>query len=83
MICGLFAVLYLQWGGRRLARGIDGRAWLAIEEFGCAVAPLLAFALIWLLADSAREMDSQRRSSSSARSGPSRMRARQRLRIGA
>ena len=54
MIRGLFGVLYLLCGGRRLGRGIDGREWRAIEEFGCAVAPLLLFALIWLLADSAQ-----------------------------
>jgi hypothetical protein len=54
MICGLVAVAYLPWGGRRLARGIGGREWHAIDEFGCAVAPLLLFALIWLLADSAQ-----------------------------
>jgi hypothetical protein len=52
MICGLFAIMSLLWGGRRLARGIDGRAWRAIEEFGGAIAPLVLFALIWLLADS-------------------------------
>jgi hypothetical protein len=54
MVRGLFVVLYFLPGGRRLARGIDGYEWRAIEEFGCAVAPLLLFALIWLLADSAR-----------------------------
>jgi hypothetical protein len=53
MIGSLFAVLYLLWSGRRRARGIDGRDWRAIEEFGCAVAPLLLFALIWLLAEPA------------------------------
>jgi hypothetical protein len=52
MICGLFSVLHSLWGGRRLARGIDGRVPpRAIEECGCAVAPLLLFALIWLFAD--------------------------------
>ena len=61
MICGLVAVLYLLWGGRRLARGIDGRAWRAIEEFGCAVAPMLLFALIWLLAPSARRPNARAR----------------------
>ena len=53
MIGGLLAVMWLLGGGRRLARGIDERAWRAIEEFGCAVVPLLVFALIWLLTDSA------------------------------
>jgi len=54
MIGSLFAVLSFLWGRRRLARGIDGRQWRAIEEFGCAVAPLLLFALMWLLVDSAQ-----------------------------
>jgi hypothetical protein len=61
MIWGLVAVLYLLCGGRRLARGIDGREWCAIEEFGCGVAPLLVFALIWLLADSAQRPNAQAR----------------------
>jgi hypothetical protein len=49
MICGLFAITSLLWAGRRLARRIE---WRAIEEFGGAIAPLVLFALIWLLADS-------------------------------
>jgi hypothetical protein len=52
MIRGLVAVLYLHWSGRRFARGIDWRERRAIEEFRRAVAPLLLFALLWLLADS-------------------------------
>ncbi len=52
IIRGLVAVLYLLWSGRRLARGIDGCERRAIEEFGCAAAPLVFFALLWLLADS-------------------------------
>jgi hypothetical protein len=32
---------------------VDGRESRAIEEFGCAVAPLVLFALFWVLADSA------------------------------
>jgi hypothetical protein len=51
MVCGLFAVLYLLWDGRRLARGIDRRDWRTIEEFRYAVAPLLLFALLCLFAD--------------------------------
>jgi hypothetical protein len=54
MMCGLFAVLYLLWDGRRLARRIDGREWRAIDEFRCAVAPLVLFALIGLLAHAAQ-----------------------------
>ena len=51
MVCGLFAILYLLWHGRRLSRGIGRRDWRAIEEFRCAVAPLVLFALLWLFAD--------------------------------
>jgi drug/metabolite transporter (DMT)-like permease len=49
----LFAVFGLLWVGRRLGRGVDGGESRAIAEFGCAVAPLVLFALFWLLADSA------------------------------
>ena len=62
MIDGFFALLYLMWGGRRLARRIDAHEWRAIEEFGCAVAPLALFALIWLLADSVQPHDAPARS---------------------
>jgi hypothetical protein len=48
-ICGLFAALCLLWACRRLARGIVGREWRAIEEFGVVVAPLVLFALLWEL----------------------------------
>ena len=51
MVRGLFAVLYLLWDGRRLARRTDRRDWRAIEEFRYAVAPLVVFALLWLFAD--------------------------------
>jgi hypothetical protein len=54
MICRLFGVFGLLWVGRRLARGIDGREWRVIEECGCAIAPLVLFALFGLLADSAQ-----------------------------
>jgi hypothetical protein len=72
ILCALFAVGFLLWRGRRVARvqhpiardllkrpragfgrpgGIDRRRELrAIEDFGCAVAPLVLFALMWLLA---------------------------------
>ena len=53
MIWRLFVVFGLLWVGRRLARGIDGRESSAIDEFGCAIAPLVLFTLFWLLADSA------------------------------
>jgi hypothetical protein len=51
LLCGLVGVLCLLCGGRRVARRIAGHKWEAIEEFGCAVAPLLLFALVGLLAD--------------------------------
>jgi hypothetical protein len=69
MVCGLFAIVSLLWGGRRLARGIDGRNWRAIEEFGEAIAPLLLFALIWLLADSSPRPKAEARLSEMVRSG--------------
>jgi hypothetical protein len=49
MIGRVVAVLGLLWIGGRLARGIAGRESRAIEECGCAIAPLLLFALFWLL----------------------------------
>jgi hypothetical protein len=52
MICRFFVAFGLLWVGRRLTRGIDGQASRTIEEFGCAIAPLVLFALFWLLADS-------------------------------
>lgn len=61
MICGLFAIVSLLWAGRRLARGIDGREWRAIEEFGGAIAPLVLFALIWLLTDSSPRPNAEAR----------------------
>jgi hypothetical protein len=46
------AMVYLLCGSQRLARGIAGCRWRAIEEFASGVAPLVLFALLWLLADS-------------------------------
>jgi hypothetical protein len=57
LLCGLVGVLCLLCGGRRIARRIAGHKWGAIEEFGCAVAPLVLFALVWRLAGAARECD--------------------------
>jgi hypothetical protein len=51
MIAGLVAVLCLLWGGRRVARGVNEHVWRAIEECGSAIAPLLLFALLWLIVD--------------------------------
>jgi hypothetical protein len=59
MICGLFAVVYLLWDGRRLARRAVGREGRGIDEFRCAVAPLVVYALMWLLADSAQPPNAQ------------------------
>jgi hypothetical protein len=41
-----FSILWIarRLGGRRESR--------AIEEYGCAIAPLIVFALLWLLTDS-------------------------------
>jgi hypothetical protein len=61
MICRLFGVVGLLWVGRRLVRGIDGREWRVIEEFGCAIAPLVLFAFFWLLADSAQRPNARAR----------------------
>jgi hypothetical protein len=52
MICRVFVGFALLWVGARFARVIDGRKSRAIEEYGCAVAPLVLFALLWLLDDS-------------------------------
>jgi hypothetical protein len=57
LLCGLVAVLCLLCGGRRVARQIAPHKWGAIEEFGCAVAPLVLFALVWLLAGADHECD--------------------------
>ena len=59
---GLFVVLCLLWGGRRFARGIDRRALMAVDEFACAAAPLILFALMWLLAGSTRSSNARVRS---------------------
>ena len=59
---GLFAVVCLLWTGRKFARGIDRRALIALEEFGCAVAPLILIALMWLLAESTRSPNARVRS---------------------
>ena len=49
MIGRYLAVFAFVWVGRRLApRRVSG----ALEEFGYAIAPLVLFALFWLLADS-------------------------------
>ena len=51
MIAGVVAVLCLLWGGRRMSRGVNEHAWCAIEECGRSIAPLVLFALLWLMAD--------------------------------
>jgi hypothetical protein len=52
MLYRVFVAFTLLWVGRRFARVIDGRTSRAIEECGCAVAPLVLFTLLWLLDDS-------------------------------
>jgi hypothetical protein len=49
MIGRCLAAFAIVWVGRRLA---SRRESSAIEEFGYAIAPLVLFALFWLLADS-------------------------------
>jgi hypothetical protein len=49
----LFATFGLLWVRRRLGRGVDGRESRAIEACVRGVAPLVLFALLWVLADSA------------------------------
>jgi hypothetical protein len=49
MIGRCLVVFGLVWVGRRLThRRVSG----SLEEFGYAIAPLVLFALLWLLADS-------------------------------
>jgi hypothetical protein len=59
MLAGLVALLCLLWGGRRMARGVNEHAWRAIEECGAAIAPLLLFALLWLIVDPPPRPDGQ------------------------
>src|SRR5579862_8010930 len=51
IICRVFVTFLLLWIGRRFARVTDARRSRAIEECACAVAPLVLFALVWLLTD--------------------------------
>jgi hypothetical protein len=51
IICRVFVAFALLWVRRRFAGVIDARESRAIEECGCAVAPLVLFALVWLLAE--------------------------------
>ena len=51
VIRGLFAVFHLMYGGRRRA----------INQFGCAVAPLLVFALMWPIVDAAQRQHADAR----------------------
>jgi hypothetical protein len=48
----IFVAFALLWVGGRLARVIDGQKSHAFDECRCAVAPLVLFALLWLLDDS-------------------------------
>jgi hypothetical protein len=45
----------LLWIGRRFARVMDARKSCAIEQCGCGAAPLVLFALLWLLDDSPQQ----------------------------
>jgi hypothetical protein len=59
---GLLAIVCLLWGGRRFPRGTDRRTLIAVDEFACAAAPLILFALMWLLAGSTRSSNARVRS---------------------
>jgi hypothetical protein len=54
MFAGLVAVLCLWWGGRRIGRLVNEQTWQAIEEYDGAIAPLVLFALLWLIVDPPR-----------------------------
>jgi hypothetical protein len=61
MIAGLAALLFVLWSTRRMSRGINEHAWRALEECGSALAPLLVFALLWLMADLVRRPNARAR----------------------
>jgi hypothetical protein len=48
----VFVAFALLWVREMSVRVIAGRKSHAIEECGCAVAPLVLFAVVWLLDDS-------------------------------
>jgi hypothetical protein len=52
IIARVFVAFALLWVGGRFAHVSDGRKSRAVEECGGAVAPLVLFALLWLLDDS-------------------------------
>lgn len=52
MLAGVVALLCFLFGGRQLARVVDEHATRAIEDGGSDIAPLLLFALLWVIADS-------------------------------
>jgi len=52
MLAGIAALLFFLVGGRQLARVVNTHAARAIDDGGSDIAPLLLFALLWLIADS-------------------------------
>jgi hypothetical protein len=55
MLGRVFVALAMSWVGGRLARLIDAGKSRAIEEGGCALAPLLLFVVLSLLDDSTEQ----------------------------
>jgi hypothetical protein len=51
MLAGLVALVCLLCCGRRVARMVNAHTSRAIDESGSAIAPLLLFTLLWLIAD--------------------------------
>jgi hypothetical protein len=51
MHAGLVAFLFLLCCGQRMARIVNEQTSRAIEESASAIAPLLLFTLLWLIAD--------------------------------
>lgn len=52
MLAGIAALLCFLVGGRHLARVVNAHAARAIADGSNDIAPLLLFALLWLIADS-------------------------------
>ena len=51
MVAGFVALTCLLCCGRRVAWLVNEHTSRAIEEYGSAIAPLLLFTLLWLIAD--------------------------------
>jgi hypothetical protein len=53
-LAGVAALMCFLFGGRQLARLVNQHAARAVDKSGSDIAPLLLFALFWLIADSPR-----------------------------